>query len=143
MAPDLTQLSLALVVIYILIKDVLVPILKERNGSTKGGFSSRDKEILETLYEWHKPGPDGRQTWKATEVQEQLKQLRSDVVCLKKELQQTNIIINDIVKNIKDVIEADEELIRQTKALANSINNMSEIWKWIINNQNKPNGIAN
>lgn len=58
------------VTIYILVKDVVVPLVQRSTGG-RSGFKSHDRDALFSmnkkvtdLHGWHSPGDDGRQNWK-------------------------------------------------------------------------------
>lgn len=71
MLEESTTIGLALVVLYILVKDVIKPLVDRKNGNGLHLYGQK----LEDLHSWHAPDGDGEQSWKGKQIERLLIQM--------------------------------------------------------------------
>lgn len=82
------QLTCGGILAVLVIREVLA-FLKSRNGKGNGTAEKLVNDVAalrmdsRDLHEWHKPNPDGQQTWKNTEMLEAVRELSTVVGGLK------------------------------------------------------------
>jgi len=84
---------IALMLVYVLIKEVIAPMVKRRNGN---GIEMCLKQLVEIaknqaimlrdmkgqqqdLWDWHKPDHEGMQPWKGQQIMQALKDLPNQI----------------------------------------------------------------
>ena len=89
---DLTLAGVALLVLYIAIKDVIRPLIERTNGKS-GGLH----RMISDLWHWHAPDDGGEQPWKGKRIEVLLSVMNENFKEQTIELRRHNQILNHIL----------------------------------------------
>lgn len=116
----LTIVGFALVIIYILIKDVIKPLL-DKHDSESNGNGRNAAGMLKDLWFWHAPDHSGEQGWKGKQVERLVGQMNSLIREQIAESKRSNKIIEDCMTRRNAILAARKERQLSKKELEDDV----------------------
>lgn len=89
---DFTLAGVALLVLYIVIKDIVRPLIERSNGKSGGVH-----RMIADLWQWHAPDDGGEQSWKGKRIEVLLSVMNENFKEQTVELRRHNQILNHIL----------------------------------------------
>ena len=87
--PDASVAVIALLILHVVIRDVVGPLVKKRNGDSP----SDRQAMIQDMHGWMAPDTKGRQNWKGAAIEEAMNRLGVETKAQTEELHKLNINI--------------------------------------------------
>jgi hypothetical protein len=90
--------ALSLLIIYILIRDILKPLVTRKLSDNGGPHANKLSRMLDDLWHWHAPDPDGEQSWKGKNIERLMIQMNTLIAELVDESKRNNRVIEEFMQ---------------------------------------------